>query len=282
MKIAVTSASGPLGNAIIQELEQHLGASGLIALARTPENVKMTHIEARPADYLKPDELDMAMKDVDVVVLISGNDEPHKRIHQHRNVIEAAKANGVSKIIYTSIIGKEDESDFAPIVVSNRKTEADIRDSGLGWVIGRNGLYIDADLEYVEHYVVEGEIVNAAGKGLCSYTSRDELAKAYAKLVIEDHLKNQTYTLTGETITQSQLAEIITEVYDENVEYREVSVQDFLWSCKARLGDYFGTVVSGIYESIQLGHFNEPGDFEHIMGRPHKTMREIIEAFKDQ
>lgn len=61
-------------------------------------------------------------------------DNPQKRIQQHRNVIEAAKENGVQKIVYTSIVGDEVETAFSPIIKSNRQTENDVRESGLNWV----------------------------------------------------------------------------------------------------------------------------------------------------
>lgn len=61
------------------------------------------------------------------------------RFQQHRNVIDAAHAAGVKKLVYTSIIGPEEGTRFSPVVQSNRQTEADIRASGLDWAIGRKG-----------------------------------------------------------------------------------------------------------------------------------------------
>lgn len=40
------------------------------------------------------------------MLLVSGNDDPSKRPQQHLNVINAAKNNGVKKIVYTSVIGE--------------------------------------------------------------------------------------------------------------------------------------------------------------------------------
>ena len=95
----------------------------------------------------------------------------------------AARATGVRKIVYTSVQGAEEGTAFSPVIQSNRQTEADIRESGLDWVIGRNGIYIEPDVEYIENYRKAGQIANCAGEGRCGYTTRPELAYAYAKML---------------------------------------------------------------------------------------------------
>ena len=105
MKIAITSVNGQLGTAIAKKLIQDLGKDNVIGIARTPEKAKHLGIEIRQGDYSNRQHFDEALKGIDKLVLISGMDEPHKRIQQHRNVIEAAKQNGVQKIVYTSIVG---------------------------------------------------------------------------------------------------------------------------------------------------------------------------------
>jgi hypothetical protein len=77
-------------------------------------------------------------------------DEPSKRIEQHRNVIRVAQDVGVRKIVYTSVQGAGAGTAFSPIVQSNRQTEQDVRDSGVDWAIGRNGIYIEPDVEYID------------------------------------------------------------------------------------------------------------------------------------
>jgi uncharacterized protein YbjT (DUF2867 family) len=100
---------------------------------------------------------------------------------------QIGKKNGVKKIVYTSIVvGDEEKNAFSPVVQSNRLTEEDVKNSGLDWSIGRNGIYIEPDLEYIDTYKKEGEIRNCSGDGKCAYTSRSELGYAYAKMLIED------------------------------------------------------------------------------------------------
>ena len=281
MKIAVTSASGQLRSAIVKQLIEEIGKENVVGIARAPHNAKDLDVEVRKGDYNSREQLDKALKGIDTVLLVSGMDDPQKRIQQHRNVIEAARANAVKKIVYTSIVGDENQTTFSPIVKSNRQTEADIRASGLEWVIGRNGIYIEPDLEYLDNYIKAGEIRNCAGDGKCAYTSRPELAYAYTKMLLEEKHNGQTYNLVGEPITQAELADLINQTYQTNLKYNVVSVEDYQAERKAALGEFIGTVIAGIYEGIRNGVNDVPSDFAKAAGRPHKSTEEVIEAFKN-
>lgn len=279
MKIAVTSVSGQLGASIAKALIKEIGKENVIGIARTPEKAKHLDIEIRKGDYNSRTDFDAALKGVDKVLLVSGMDQPQKRIQQHRNVIEAAKLNGVQKIVYTSIVGDEENTTFSPVVQSNRQTEEDVRSSGLQWIIGRNGIYMEPDLEYMDTYIKEGGITNCAADGKCTYTSREELGFAYAQLLLNDKLNGQTLNLVGEAITQTQLAEYINQVYKTNLKYTSISVEDYKKERQAALGEFLGTIIAGIYEGIRNGANEVVSDYEKAAGRPHKSPLTMIENY---
>ncbi len=280
MKVAVTSASGQLGSAIIRQLIQEIGKENVIAIARTPAKAQHLGVEVRNGDYNSREQFDEALKGVDAVMLLSGMDAPDKRIGQHRNVIEAAKANGVKKIVYTSIVGAEEGTAFSPIVQSNRQTEVDVRNSGLDWVIGRNGIYIEPDLEYIDNYVKASGISNCAGDGKCGYTSRPELAYVYAQMALEKKHNGETYNLVGEAITQARLAELINEVYGTHLNYQPVSVAEYAKERKTALGEFMGTIIAGIYEGIRNGENEVASDFKKAARRAHKTPLEMVRSLR--
>lgn len=205
------------------------------------------------------------------MLLVSGMEAPDKRIRQHRNVIEAAHANGVRKIVYTSIQGPEEGTAFSPVVQSNRQTEADIRASGMNWAIGRNGIYIEPDVEYIDSYKTVGEVANCAGNAKCGYTTRAELAQAYASLLTRPELDGGTYNLHGTAITQSQLVDYLNKSFDARLTYHEISVADFAAQRSAELGDFLGQIIGGIYEGIRLGAFDNPSDYQAVTGRAHQS-----------
>ena len=279
MKIAVTSVSGQLGASIAKALIKEIGKENVIGIARTPEKAKHLDIEIRKGDYNSRTDFDAALKGVDKVLLVSGMDQPQKRIQQHRNVIEAAKLNGVQKIVYTSIVGDEENTAFSPVVQSNRQTEEDVRSSGLQLIIGRNGIYIEPDLEYMDTYIKEGGITNCAADGKCTYTSREELGFAYAQLLLNDKLNGQTLNLVGEAITQTQLAEYINQVYKTNLKFTSISVEDYKKERQAALGEFLGTIIAGIYEGIRNGANEVVSDYKKAAGRPHKSPLTMIENY---
>ena len=276
MRYAVTAVSGQLGQEIARKLIERTDHASVIGLARTPGNVTELGIEVRPGDYDQPDALRTSLAGVDALVLVSGMAPPEDRIGQHRNVIEAAKAAGVAKIVYTSIQGSEVGTAFSPVVQSNRQTEADIRASGLDWTIGRNGIYIEPDVEYIDSYRAKGEIANSAGDGKCGYTTRSELAHAYAALLTRDELNGQTFDLNGTPITQAELTQYMNAAYGTELTYRGMSAKDYVADRTAELGDFIGPIIGGIYDGIRRSAFDASGDYEAATGRPHQSWEDYF------
>jgi NAD(P)H dehydrogenase (quinone) len=269
MKIAVTGASGKLGGAIVRRLVKTIGTDQVIAIARTPVKANDLGVEVRAGDYESKPQFEKALTGIDALVLVSGMDTPEERIQQHRNVILAARNTGVKKIVYTSIMGESEGSSFSAIVNSNRQTEEDIKGCGLQWSIGRNGLYIEPDIDYLDNYIMAGKIVNCAGDGKCAYTTRDELAAAYCTMLLAERHNGQTYTLAGTPISQNQLADYLNQTFGTQLVYDPISVEKYKQQRIEELGEYLGTIVSGIYASIRRGAFDIPSDYRRAAGRDH-------------
>ena len=280
MKIAITSASGQLGRAITRHVVKAIGSENVVAIARTPSKLSDLNLEVRKGDYNRKEDFQEALKGIDKVLLISGMDQPHLRIQQHRNVIEAALQNGVKKMVYTSIVGDDAKTDFSPVVQSNRQTEEDIKNTQLEYAIGRNGIYIEPDLEYIETYQKIGKITNCAADQKCAYTSREELGYAYAQMLLNDELNGQTLNLVGEGISQAELAALINRMYGTNLHFEHMSFDSYKVERQAELGDFIGTVIAGIYQSIAKGAYDLPSDFEKAAGRPHKSPLEMILEYR--
>lgn len=276
MKVAITAASGQLGSEIARQLIKEIGVENIVGTARTISKAEHLGITVMPGDYNKKSDFDEALKGVEVVMIVSGMDAPEKRIEQHRNIINAAKAAGVRKIVYSSIIGYEGSSSFDAIVQSNRQTEHDIKESGLEWSIGRNGLYIEPDIEYIETYTKEGKIANCAGDGLCSYTTRSELAYAYVQLIKEDDRNAQIFNLAGEPISQTQLTAYLNAAFGTSLEYVEMTPEAYLAFQQNVNGEFLGKVIAGIYLKIRNGEFNIHSGFEAAAGRKHLEWKDYF------
>ncbi len=269
MKIAITAASGQLGRAIVKALINHPAKPEVIGISRRPDTLKTQPIEFRRGDYMDRPSYLKALQGIDVVLLVSGMDHPSKRIQQHRNVIEASVETGVKKIVYTSIVGNAEDAGFSPVVSSNRQTEQDVRESGLDWSIGRNGLYIEPDIEYVENYIAAGKIANCAGEGKCGYTTRDELGFAYAEMLLNKKHNGQTYNLSGSAITQRELTDLFNTHFGIKLEYEDMTVEAYRSQRQEELGDFLGGIIGGIYEGIRMGFSDVSSDFMQAAGRDH-------------
>ncbi|MEM7315708.1 MAG: SDR family oxidoreductase [Planctomycetota bacterium] len=276
--IAVTAVSGQLGSEIAKATIELVGKDHVIGLARTPGKAQSLGIEVRPGSYDSPTELEASLQGIDALLIVSGMDQPDKRIVQHRNVIAAAKNAGVEKLVYTSVQGAEENTAFSPVIQSNRQTEQDVRQSGLSWVVGRNGIYIEPDVEYIETYQQRGEVANCAGDGLCGYTTRSELAYAYARMLTESKHDGQTYNLHGEPITQSQLTRYLNEAFGTNLKYRAMSVAEYREERIGALGEFLGSVIAGIYQGIREGAANNKSEFAIAAGREHQSWRDYFDG----
>ncbi|MEM1067721.1 MAG: SDR family oxidoreductase [Planctomycetota bacterium] len=280
-RIAVTAASGKLGAEIVKATLLVAGQGNVIGLARTPSRAESLGVEVRPGDYSKPDELADSLQGIDIVLIVSGMDHPDKRIEQHRNVIAAAQQSGVQKLVYTSVQGAESGTAFSPVIQSNRQTEQDVRDSGLQWVIGRNGIYIEPDVEYIDTYKQHGEIANCAGNGKCGYTTRPELAFAYARMLSESKHHGQVYNLHGEAITQQRLTDYFNQTFGLELKYRAMSFEEYRQERIAELGEFIGGVIAGIYQGIGNGAADNESQYAEAAGRPHQSWNDYFGAISN-
>lgn len=204
MKIAVTGATGQLGQLAIAALKTRAPEAEIIALARTPEKASALGVEVRPADYTDRSSLDAALQGVDVVVLISAS-EFNDRVGQHRNVIEAAKDAGVSRIIYTSIL----KADTSPLILAadHKATEPLITGSGMAYTILRNPWYTENWTGNLGPAIANGALVGCVGKSRVSPATRQDLAEAIAAVASEAGHENKTYELgCDDPFTMADLA----------------------------------------------------------------------------
>jgi NAD(P)H dehydrogenase (quinone) len=280
VKIAVTAVSGQLGSAIAQQLISKIGKENVVGTARTTSKAEHLGISLLPGDYNIKSDFVTAFTGVDVVMILSGMDAPERRVEQHRNIIHAARDADVRKIVYTSILGDDGNSTFDAIIQSNRQTEQDIRESGLEWSIGRNGLYIEPDVEHIKTYKRVGKIANCASDGLCSYTTRTELAYAYVQMILYDDRNSQTFNLAGEAITQQQLTDYLNRAFGTKLVYEEMTTEAYLAFQQKGNGDFLGKVIAGIYTKIRNGEFNIQSDFKAAAGRSHLRWEDFFNTLK--
>src|SRR5260370_21512256 len=108
---AVTGASGHLGRFAIEQLVAGgVPPSDVVAVVRSrgkAASLAGRGVQVGEADYSRPQTLGAALAGVDRLLLVSSS-ELGQLAAQHTNVIAAAKAAGVSRILYTSMLNAGD------------------------------------------------------------------------------------------------------------------------------------------------------------------------------
>ena len=283
MKIAVSASSGRLGHAVLRALLADTLADNVIAIARSPEKVQVAGIATRSGDYSSLDSMATALAGIDTLVMISAPVGDWDRVLLHRNVINAARQVGVRKILFTSVIGNGQEQDtwFWGTQQVNRQTEADLKSSGLQWVVARNGLYLEMDMRHLIHANESGVYRNVGGDGECGYITIDELAFAVARLAQSDRHNGQSFNLVGPNQSQAALVQLANEVLGLKLRYETLSDEEnialLMQDEKIAVGSKdVARMLTGCFQCVRNGAFNVRSDFEAAAGRPVKSTRQMM------
>ncbi len=243
MTIAITGATGHLGQLVIEKLKQKFDASEIVALVRTPAKAAGLGVATREADYTRQDTLDVALKGVDTLLLISGN-EIGQRAVQHENVIRAAVKNGVKRIVYTSLL----HADKSPLNLAPEhvQTEQALKNSGLDYTILRNGWYSENYTGSIAPALGLGAFYGSAGEGKISSAPREDYAEAAVVALTGQGHEGKTYELAGdEFYTLTDLAAEITAQSGKDIPYRNIPEADYAAALKnAGLPDGFAEAIA--------------------------------------
>jgi NAD(P)H dehydrogenase (quinone) len=272
MTILVTAAAGQLGRLVIDALLER-GAAPADVVAAARDTAKLTEIASRgirtvELDYARPETIARALDGVDSVLLISGT-EFGERVAQHRNVIEAAAAAGVTKLAYTSAPkATETELVLAP---EHAATEQAIAASGVPAVILRNNWYTENYAADVAAAATTGVIASAAGAGRVASAPRRDFAEAAAAVLLEDGHVGSVYELGGdEPWTFEELAAAASVVLDRDVTFIAQTPDERVASLVgAGLDEGTAGFVAAIDEGIARGDLaGSDGTLSRLIGRP--------------
>ncbi len=227
--ILITGASGQLGRQVIDLLLQSLPAEQLVAGVRTPDSVsdlKARGVQVRQMDYTQPESLDRALTGIQQLLLISSS-EVGQRATQHRNVIDAAQKAGVTMLAYTSLL----HADTSPLGLADehRQTEAELKATGLNWVLLRNGWYTENYLAGLPAALEHGTLIGCAGDGRIASATRHDYAAAAVTVLLEGAKHyHKTYELAGDTsYSLAEYADKIHQLTGKNVAYQNLSETDY-------------------------------------------------------
>ena len=280
MSYAVTGATGQLGRLVVESLLQRgVPAGDILALGRDLSKIgdlAARGVQTRHADYDDPATLRAALAGATRVLLVSGS-EVGRRAAQHAAVVEAAAAEGVELLAYTS--SPNAETATYTIAEDHRATERLLLASGLPFAILRNGWYLENYTGQVATWLEHG-IVGAAGDGRISPATRADLAEAAAVVLTTDGHVGATYDLGGPAVTMTELAEEVSRQSGREVTYTDVSEEQLVEILVgAGLPAPYAAVLADSDVAARDDELHlDTADLEKLLGRPATTYAEGIRA----
>lgn len=279
--IAITGATGQLGQHVINNLLKTVPASEIVAIVRNPakaDALSQKGITVRQADYTDQAAFTTALSGVEKLLLISSS-EVGQRATQHQNVINAAKAAGVNFIAYTSLL----HADKSPLGLRDEHiaTEKALAESGIPYALLRNGWYTENYLASAPPALEHGVFIGAAGDGKIAAATREDYAAAAAKVIAEEGHAGNVYELAGDTAwTLSELAAELSKQSGKPVTYQNLSQADFAAALKsvglpAGLADMLADSDVGASKG---GLFDDSRTLSKLIGRPTTPLTESIKG----
>ncbi|KAF0172530.1 MAG: NmrA family protein [Rhodobacteraceae bacterium] len=276
MTIAITGATGQLGRLALAALKARAPQADLIALVRNPAAV--TDTPARAFDYTKPETLAPALAGVDTLVLISSNDF-NDRAGQHRAVIDAAKAAGVGRIIYTSIL----KGDASPMLLAQDHiaTEAALNASGLSVTLLRNGWYSENYTGALQASVAHGTLIGASGAGRIASAARADYAEAIAVTALDDSHADKTYELAGDVPhSMADFAAEVSRQVGKDIPFNTLPKDTYAQILQSfGLPEGFAAILADSDDHAARGALlDESHSLSYLIGRPTTPIAQTIAA----
>ncbi len=269
--ILVTGATGNVGAEVLRLLI----ARGADVRAGVRDVRRPLGAETVMLDFERPETFAAALRGIDQLFLM----RPPAISNVARDVfplIDAAKAAGVTHIVFLSILGAEKMP-----VIPHRQIEAYLETSGIPYSFLRASFFMqNLSTTHAAEIRERDEIFVPAGKGTTSFIDVRDLAEIAVKLMTEPLTPNQAYPLTGsEALDYYQVAASFSEVLGRRITYRSPGLLRFLLrQLQAGTPLGFALVMGGIYTTARLGKAGlVTPDAETLLGRAPRTMRGFIE-----
>ena len=282
MRIAVTGATGSLGGHVVDSLlNKGVAVSDIVAIVRNEEkaaDLKARGIALGVATFEDEAALTAALEGVDRLVFISGS-EVGQRVAQHTNVINAAKAAGVTFIAYTSLLNL-DTSKLA-LAPEHIATEKLLAESGIDHALLRNGWYWENYESSIGAAKATGKVFGAAEGARVSAAARKDYAEATAVVITSDNQAGKVYELAGApALTYPEIAAGIGEVIGSESEYVNLSVEEYQNVLEqAGVPTEFAALLASMDPIIAEGAlYSDSTDLQDLIGRPSTSIVEALSS----
>jgi uncharacterized protein YbjT (DUF2867 family) len=273
--IAVTGVTGGLGGRVARRLAERGATQRLVVRdpARAPE---LAGAEVATGSYDDAEGLRRAFDGTRTLLMVSASEAPDRE-RLHANVVDAAVAAGVERVVYTSFFGAAPDCTFT-FGRDHWHAEEHIRASGLGHTFLRDNLYIDF-LPLMAG--PDGVIRGPAGDGRVAAVARDDIADVAVAALLGGGHEGRSYDLTGpEALTLAEAAEELSRAAGRPIRYQAETLEE-AYASRASYGAP-GWEVDGwvtTYVAIANGDLEQvSGDVAAVAGHPPVRLAEFLRS----
>jgi uncharacterized protein YbjT (DUF2867 family) len=283
--IAVIGATGNTGRAVVKQLRK-LGQDPLCVVRNLEKAREVLGANAKTAVAELTDRaaLERVLQGLDSVFVVSGHDPQIGE--QQNNVIDAALQAGVKYLVRVSA-SRAVASPYSETLVGRAHHAVDerLRNSKLGWVILRPGLFMQNVLGQAEAIKNDNKIVMPYAKDfpLAMIDVRDTGAVGARILIDPAPHVGKTYEFTGSTTNYGAFTDVFSQVLGRKISYLEVTPEQNEQAMKARgMPDWLVAHLAAIARIVRSGGASTENSkpIYDIVKRAPLTTKQFVEDHK--
>ncbi|MFG1927013.1 NAD(P)H-binding protein [Cryptosporangium sp. NPDC048952] len=276
----ITGATGQLGSRIVERLLARVPAANVGVSVREPAKASALAdrgVRVRAGDFTSPAGLADAFEGVETALVVSaGISDTEAAVAANKAAVDAARAAGAKRILYTSHQGASASSLFGAMH-THARTEEHLAGLDVPFTALRNGYYASA-IGLSLGGVRESGRLAVPEDGPFSWTWHDDLADvAVAALLGDGLLEGVTPPLTApDALDFDAVAGVVGEVLGRTV--TRVVVGDDEWKAATGLPEPVADFILGMFRAARQGEFavTDP-TLEKVLGRPATPVRSVVE-----
>jgi NAD(P)H dehydrogenase (quinone) len=281
--IIVTGGTGLLGSQIVDRLLERAPAARVGVSVRDIDRageLAARGVRVRRGDFTDPSSLAEAFEGANQVLIVSANLTGEAAVAAHVAAIDAARAAGAGRILYTSHQAAAEDSVFEPMP-DHAATERYLAATGIPFTALRNGFYAGTVPLLLGSALDTGELI-APADGPVSWTAHADLAEAAAIILADEgRFDGPTPPLTApEALDLADIAAILTEQSGRTI--RRVVAEDSEWAASLvahGVPEERAAMLLGMFRAARRGEFaTTAGHLESILQRPAMPVSSILSA----
>ena len=281
--LVVTGATGHLGSQVVEHLLDRVPAAEVAVSVRDVDaasRLAARGVRVRAGDFTDPPSLRHAFEGAERVLVVSAAIRGGGAVAANTAALDAARAAGAARVLYTSHQAASRTSLFAA-QPTHAATEEHLVGLGVPVTALRNGFYASTLALLVGDALRTGRL-EAPADGPVSWTAHADLAEAAAVALVDDGaLDGVTPPLTAsEALDLEDVAAVLGDLAGRSVTRVVVDDDDWVAAAVGRgMPAAAAEFALGMYRAARRGEFavTDPA-LERLLGRPPVPVRRVLEG----